>query len=275
MSSWTRAPGSVGVRLSLGTRVAYGRGPVAPDPHRMGLAQQGAAAQAAQHPADHRRAQVVPLLRQEDPQRPLAHAGVLLAQGQNRRLLRCGPGRAPGPMRAARARLQGGEVVGAEASPPAVDRRDRHRKARDASRTLVRSACSRQRSRYWASGLRGAAWGRRRWNRTGTWRTIGEAATHPGLVHPAPVPLAMLGHEGISCILVSKHHQDTRDDPLTSPLPFSHVSELPQDPGAANSAVAVREPFCVIHCRRPRPPRQEPDMANRLAFASVFGTLAQ
>lgn len=51
-----------------------------------------------------------------------------------------------------------------------------------------------------------------------------KAAAHPALPHPLPVSLAMLAHEGISFrILVNKHLQDTRDDPLTSSPPLSHI----------------------------------------------------
>ena len=66
------------------------------------------------------------------------------------------------------------------------------RKARDAARTPVRAACPRRRRRSWASGRRGAAWGGRRGNRTGTWAPGGP----PG--SPRPTRSAASG-DGSAC----------------------------------------------------------------------------
>jgi hypothetical protein len=169
-------------RLPLGLGNPRGVGPLGArpaDPHGAGLAQEGAAAQAAQHPADHRGAEPDALAAQEDLEWPPRQDGVLVGGG---------PGRLPGPLRTARARFEAGQVGRAIPGLLAGERRPGHPKPGGRVGD--------------ASALRAGTWGRVHWTRSGTWRTTGKPPPMPSwCIRPSHMCLNSYTLRGVGRVL--------------------------------------------------------------------------
>jgi hypothetical protein len=163
----------------------------------MGLPQEMPTAETGQDAPDHRGAEGDALPLEQDLERKLAHAGMLLPEREHCLLLGGGPLLPTDGLRAAGSGFQAGQIVRTVLVSPTVDRRDRdlkgdrrrgYRAALGVLQTQQPVPCLRTEGREGrelpGEVTRDAADDRL-------------ATAHAALVHPASIPLAMLGHEGI------------------------------------------------------------------------------
>jgi hypothetical protein len=167
------------------------------NPDRVGLAEQASPPQAGEDAADHRGTERAALAPEQDLQRHLAHPRMLLAEGEHGLFLGSGPLVLAGGPGTPGAGFEAGQVVGTIRLPPAVDRRSGRGEGDCGCRNpSPKRVLDTEQPELCPLAEHGRV-GKASLEPDREVGNDGHAAAEPALLHPPPVSLAMLAHEGI------------------------------------------------------------------------------